>query len=90
MSGDCRRAGQLEAADGQSVDCSNINPRPSPFPLLCLVKNCTMAFPVTSVFGRDQLTPHVPGETPLAGKVISAILSMVTIAVLTACFCEGR
>ncbi|KAH8601515.1 hypothetical protein B0O99DRAFT_606793 [Bisporella sp. PMI_857] len=31
---------------------------------------------------RDALHPYVPGDTPRAGKVISAILSMFTIVVL--------
>jgi hypothetical protein len=40
-----------------------------------------------SLFGRDA-APHIPAETPLGGKVISAILSMFTIVALTTCLCK--
>jgi hypothetical protein len=39
------------------------------------------------LFGRDAV-PHIPAETPLGGKVISAILSMFTIVALTTCLCK--
>jgi len=44
-----------------------------------------MALPSTfHLLGRDDL-PHIPGTTPIAGKVLSAILSMLTIVVLALC-----
>lgn len=44
----------------------------------------------SSLFGRDALHPRNSIDIPRGGKVVSAILEILTISVLTICLSESQ